>query len=328
MLDYVFNQSPFYDTDFTFFMDFDKVYLVDRNGEGCTVEDGNPKSIIFNIEAVTTDSSYVEGMTIKNGAYYLDINPANANVSLNKGQDKVANQIVSIDEQGTVAATDLNVNNNFDSETKQKFVRGTTATLYKNSLESDTVIIDLEKDNIDGSIFTPNKIFSISNYEEYDNYDGQYSMISREEVIKNINGNFSISTSVKLRKIGNITSLGGSIAEAASSMSNGVYSYITGGSSSNSTTTATSGSNTSTTTSDGNPYAGTKSTIVSSSKARKMLVAAGKKNIKIGNATSVKYKSVASSIFATRKNLNYKSSLPSKVIIARNPNDSLKRKFN
>ena len=314
--------------------DFDKIYLTDRNGKGCTVNDNKPKSIIFNIASVTTYSSYFEGIEITNGAYYLNINPANTNITLNKGQDKVANQIITVSESGNVESTNVSVNNNYDSKTKQKFIRGGNATLIKNSMESNSIIIDIEKDNIDGSIFTPNKIYNISNYEEYKQYDGYYSLISRKEVIKNKNGNFTISTSIKLRKVGNITSIGGAIATAAGSMVNGVYTYVYNGSTTTTdttkkTTTTATPVNTSTVTTDGNPYSGTKNTIVSTIKSRNMILSSIRKHEDAGNATSVKYKSVATKNFITNNKVVYNSSLPSKVVIARSDNeDILKRKFN
>lgn len=327
LLDYVFNQSPFYDTAFTFFLDFDKTFLVDRNGEGCKLKTSTPNSIIYNIAAVTDTTSYIEGMEVKNNAYYLNINPANTNITLNKGQDKVANQIISVSEDGTVEATDLKVNNNYDSTTKQKFIRGTTSTLYKNAMESNSIIIDIKKDNIDGSIFTPDKIFNISNYSEYKNYDGTYSMVSRKEIINNINGNFTISTIVKLRKIGNITSIGGAVAAAATKMSNGVYSYVSGGDT-KTTTNVSSKSNKSTTTTDGNPYSGNKSSIVNSVKARNILLATGnpKYNYLKNAVDHLDYKSVATSGFLN-KNVDYSNTAPTKIVIARSEKDSLKRKF-
>jgi hypothetical protein len=225
LLSYIFQQSPFYDTNFIYFMDFDKTYLLDMNGEGCEVPGDGLHSVLFDISKVTTAEAYLDGIEEVNGAYMVYINPADTNVTPNKGQDKTANQIVNITEAGDVDWIDLDINRNIGSTTKQRFSRGTSSILEKNILESNTVIIELSKTYLDGSIFTPNKKYSIHNYADYANYNGTYTLLYKREIIHNEDGVFKSSVKLGLRKVGNIKSIGSELSNTISRTSSAVYNY-------------------------------------------------------------------------------------------------------
>lgn len=215
LLKFIFDECPFYDTNYIFFTDFNKTYLLDLTGEACDGGDGQLSTVMLDIRELTQEHAYYDGMEEKNGAYYIYINPAHTNVSENKGMDKISNQLVTIDDDGKVEYVDLDINNNIDSEVKQTFRRGGDTILYKNIVESNTVIIELLKENIDSTVLTPNKEYVINNYADYADYNGKYTLLYKKEVIKNINGEFGLSVSLGLRKVGNITSIGRSVVEEA-----------------------------------------------------------------------------------------------------------------
>lgn len=252
VLKFIFQKCPFYDTNYMFFLDFNKSYLLDLTGESCLANDGQLDTIIIDIRKVTVEESYYEGMEVKNNAYCIYMNPANTNISTNKGADKISNQFVFVDDMGSVDYVDLNINNHTDSDLKQSFKRGGNAILYKNIAESDTVIIEMSKDNIDGSVITPNKSYFINNYEDYEDYNGKYTLLYKKEIITNNNGSYGLSVSFALRKVGNITAIGNEVAVAATKKAaSAAHRYKT--------KTSTAKNTTSKTTSSGvKPIAGTK----------------------------------------------------------------------
>lgn len=206
MLEYIFNKDEFYDTNFRYFIDFDKSYLLSKTGDAVDAGDGQVQNIILDIRSVTDTEAYYEGIEVKNGAYYIYVNPATSNVTLNQGTEKVANQIVAVDDDTSeVQELSLNINNTEGSDTKQMFIRTSNAALYKNELESNTVVIEVVKQNIDGSCFTPNKCINVSNYGEYSKYNGKCYMVYKRELYKPIGTKFEMSCSVGLKKVGNIT---------------------------------------------------------------------------------------------------------------------------
>ena len=66
LLQYLFDKCPFYDTNYMFFVDFEKAYLLDMRGKYCDAKDGQLHTVMFDIREVTEESSYYEGMEIKN----------------------------------------------------------------------------------------------------------------------------------------------------------------------------------------------------------------------------------------------------------------------
>ena len=207
LIRFIFDKNPFYDTNFMFFMDFHQSYLLDLTGEFCPANDGQLGTVSIDICSVLDPASYSEGIAVENDYYQFYVNPADVNVSPNKAIDKIANQVVFVDDD-YVESVDLNINRNVDSSTKQSFKRGGNARLYKNNAEANTVLIELVKENLDSSIITPNKKFIINSYEDHNEYTGLYTLLYKKEVITNINNEFGFSMMIGLRKVGNITKIG------------------------------------------------------------------------------------------------------------------------
>lgn len=215
LLKFFFQKNPFYDTEYEFFMDFDKSYLVDWSGEAVSANDGEPDNVIISIQPVTSPYAYAEGIEKVDDGYMMYINPANTNLNLDKTSDNTANQLVFVDDFGDVTYADLNVNNAKGSSVKKTFRRGGNANLYKNIYESNSIVIEVSKENVDTDIFTPNKSFKLKNYKGYEEYDGDYSMIAKVQVIKNIDGEFGLAMLIWLRKITTITPIGMSMSTRA-----------------------------------------------------------------------------------------------------------------
>ena len=226
LLQYLFDKCPFYDTNYMFFVDFKKAYLFDMRGKYCDAKDGQLHTVMFDIREVTEESSYYEGMEIKNNAYYIHINPANTSISENKSTDKITNQMVFISNEGNIDYVDLNINNNEDATVKQSIIRGENAILYKNIMESNTIVIELSKENLDSNILTPNKEYILNNYENYADYNGNYTLLSKKEIIVNKQGEFVLSVGLALRKVGNISSIGlGVVQDAQRKSASSLHKY-------------------------------------------------------------------------------------------------------
>lgn len=210
LLQFLFDKAPFYDTGFTFFMDYKKAYLLDQNRNGYYIRDevSSFHHIIFQINGVISDESYEEGYRVENNSIIININPNNSNITRNKAQDKLANRLVVVQEDGDISVVELNVNNSKDSDPKYTFQRGGNATLYKNIIESNNVYVNLSKEDIDGSLFTPNRMYSIQNYVGHEENNGDYILTSKRQIILNNNGVFRSSCELGLRKVGKIKNIG------------------------------------------------------------------------------------------------------------------------
>ena len=214
LLNFLFEQCPFYDTEYMFFTDFNKTYLLDWSGDFIDAKDGQFGTVFLNVSDLSDGASFSDGLQVINNSYYIQINPAKINIELNKGMDKISDQVIYINDEGKVTYMDLDIAKNIDSTTKQTFERGANAILEKNKLQSSQVFIDLYKEHVDTSILTPNKLYMLTNYKTAE-YNGKYAMVYKKEIFKNVNGEFTLAINLGMRKIGVITPIGKEIEQAA-----------------------------------------------------------------------------------------------------------------
>ena len=162
------------------------------------------KTVVFDIRQITMTESYYEGMTkdLAKNCYLIYVNVADSNISVNNATDKNTNQIVGVDEDG-VTITDLNLNKSKFSTTKQIFTRtdSTQTNVAKSEIESTGVLLSLTKQNIDASILTPDKIYLVNNYNDYEKYNGKFVIMYKKEIIVKVDNSFTSTTVVGLRRL-------------------------------------------------------------------------------------------------------------------------------
>ena len=250
MLDYIFNKDPFYSTKFLYFMDSDKSYLLDRSGDPVGCGDDNYNKVLIDIRSVSAEESYNEGVEIIKNSYYFYVNPANTNIMIDSATEKVANQVVAVDEDGT-NIVDLDINTTTSTTTKQTFKRMELedAIVYKNSVEESQVVIEIVKENIDSSIITPNKTYNVSNFEGYTDYNGRYLLLYKKEVITGSNDEFKSVTTFGIKKLSNIQRISTEHSTTTASNSKVTTSTAKGTTYSSRTTQVTSSKKTTTTSS-------------------------------------------------------------------------------
>lgn len=225
LLDYIFDLYPFFDTNFIFYMDFSQSYFFELNGEAIPVSI-EPTNVVFDIKKVTNEEAYLEGVTERNGSYYIHINPANLNFGKNKTRDKVANQVVNVAEDGNITYANLDLGTP-ESETKLAFSRGASgnAILSRNIINSNVSSVALSKSNLDAGVFTPNKAYRIANHAD-SSFNGNYVLIEKKEIIKNSSGNFYNSVELGLKQVGKIDPIYEGESGERPTISANPYSYV------------------------------------------------------------------------------------------------------
>lgn len=209
-IDFIFESDPFYDTNFRFFMDFDTAYLLSKSGLPVDSGDTNPNSIIFDIRDVEAQEAYMDGVEIINDAYYVYIPPTNAKTTDNYVTEKVANNItVFNNDNDDTNEAELDVNLSQKAKKRNIFVRADNNALHKNEIESDSMYIQLLKQNIDGNIFSPNKKYTVKSRGRYSIYNGIYILDFKRVFYKNVNGQFLASCNLGLKRIRSITTNNG-----------------------------------------------------------------------------------------------------------------------
>ena len=203
---YIFEYDNFYNTDYIFFMDFNKSYLISKDGTPITNSDDPINDVYIDINSLSKDAAFYDGMSITNNSYYLYINPVESNVTVPNAIDKVANRLIVVDDDKELEVLDLYLNNNANSSKKDVFVRSDNGSFYKNALEENNVIVEVVKKYVDGYSFTPNKSYIVNNLANYRKYNGKYIISAKREYFRLLaGGEFITSTYLALRKIETIT---------------------------------------------------------------------------------------------------------------------------
>lgn len=201
-ISFIFNKKPFYDTGFRFYMDFNHAYLLSKKGNPVSDGSKDPNSVIFNIMQLDDLEALEEGVNISDTAYTINVNPKYFNITKNETLGKKTNSIITVDESGN-ASMDLDVNSIVDKN-KAIFVRSDDASMLKHEAEGDSILIEIGKSFIDPSIITPNKSYSIKNYDSNMVYDGKYLLAYKRVVLNPTSQEYSMSTIIGLSKIGKL----------------------------------------------------------------------------------------------------------------------------
>lgn len=206
-LKFIFNMDNFYNTNYLFFMDFKRCYLLSRDGTGVKNSDDPKNDVYIDIKSLSNDSSYYDGIDIINNSYYLYVNPMNSNVIVPDGISKIVNRLVVVDDDKELQQLDITLNSNFNETIKNMFVRSRNGSIIKNELEQSNVIVEISKKQTDGYSFTPNKSYMVHNFGNYSKYNGKYILSSKKEYFRvTADGNFTSTCYLALRKVGTIAS--------------------------------------------------------------------------------------------------------------------------
>lgn len=209
-LKYLNNISVFYDTPYRFFMDFDVTYLLSSAGKP-VIKKGEKKachSVVFRVRSITDKMAVDQGMYIDNTQkiYQIDVSAVDTYRNKNKYIEKSYNNITAVTNNGKAGSSDLMVNNSKYMNTKRKAIRlpnGNTNMLsnIQAQIQNSAVTIDINKNDLDSSIFTLNKEYMINCQDVYPGDEGKYLLSSKKELYIRENEDFVSNVMLSFRKI-------------------------------------------------------------------------------------------------------------------------------
>lgn len=204
-INYIFGETKFFNHQYLYFNDFNVSYLLSRIDRKSATDNVSPiNTVLFFVSKLNIADSYYDGMekALESRSYNMYLNSVNIEYVENDYTGKSTNKIIAVDESG-VRETTLNVKGNKFITEKPEYVRthrGLDKT--KNLYESSQLMISISKNNLDGSIFAPNMVYRVSNYnDKAKQYDGNYSIMQKKEVITKVNNVFNNTLQISLRKI-------------------------------------------------------------------------------------------------------------------------------
>lgn len=205
LLKYIFEKDPFYNTEFILFMDFDKTYLLSRNGKKVTADDGNPDSVLIDIHDISSNRAFFDGMEISDDHYYIDIGPSSFTIIQDQSTSKSLENLTIINENNDISTLDIDYDDQIQGITKGKaFVRMNNPGVVKHTIEANQLRIYVSKEFIDPSILTPNKEYNVINYKDNSKYNGNYILESKQVVFIPRSDDFKIAVSMTLKKVGKL----------------------------------------------------------------------------------------------------------------------------
>ena len=210
------NISVFYKTDYRFFLDFHGGYLLSRNGNPVQAKNETIMSVIFDIGTLENDASHFgTGMVVdkQKKAYII---PALHSIECVTDNDeyvteKLYTNVKTIASSGTNKDKTLNINNSEYNKDKRMLVRLGNDNMNKlsnitSTIESNRIVVNINKAGLDASIFTPNKIYTINNYSPLTRAgaSGKFILTRKREQYNNEANTFSQNIYLTFKKVGNI----------------------------------------------------------------------------------------------------------------------------
>ena len=201
-LNFLFEDSPFYNTNYNFFMDFKKTYLVNSTG--------NPRpgvaihTVLFKINAIGGGSENITGVAsdAEGGVHIIYVQETDVNYNINTSTEKGVNQIVGYDTD-VITKTDLNIVVSKESTTnKQAFMQANElgVDIRKQVMDNTSVTLQIYKMNMDPSMITPDKCYQV-NDTKYPDYNGKYLILYRKDILAKVDNGYDVSTMIGLQRI-------------------------------------------------------------------------------------------------------------------------------
>lgn len=200
-LKFLFNYDQFYDTQFRFFMDYDKCYLLSQAGRGVKDNTSPITDIILDVRPITDEKIFVEGYEIRNNAYYLYISETDINVTINSRRDQIVNKVISYGERRNPAEFEIDSQGSRIALVRAGSSDDVDADVV-NQLQSYSMMIELNKMYIDDSIIQPNRQIIVKISGSYEKYSGNYLLYYKKVFFKATGGEFNTTCNIGLIPIG------------------------------------------------------------------------------------------------------------------------------
>ena len=203
-LTYLDDRYTFYNTPYRFFYDFNKTYLLSSSGRGVPVKNEKYNAIFIYVDNTITDQSKFDGMKEDSElkAYMINVDAAAINISVDKATTISYNQIIGVNSEGEYQS--VNINSNLDGDrykvTRINNERFDILDNLKNELESNNIVINIIKGELDSTVFTLNKEYYIKNYNKLADKNGKFLLSAKKEIYIKESEYFNMTTILTLKK--------------------------------------------------------------------------------------------------------------------------------
>lgn len=204
-LKYLNNHRVFYKTKYRFYQDFDYVYLISSSGKAVSNGKSKYKSVLIDIKDEIDDESNDPGI-IKNTTkknHNLIVSYLNTEVYDNVIRRKSKNGLRIITTSGASKKELKKKSSKSTSKVSSVRINNGNTYMAKNIesyLNSSNIFITINKTDLDTSVFSINKKYSISNIDKYKSNDGDYLLIRKRDAFVRTDDEFNINTTLNFIK--------------------------------------------------------------------------------------------------------------------------------
>ena len=207
-LQYLNQQYSFYNGSYIYYLDFDKVYLRSNDGSYIDAKDGDHKYVAFDIRDMTNYNSLASGMVddTNQDAYVIYIESNNAQLNIDRVTSELNGQITNVSGGAvqetavidTSAITSIETNISANTIITTTDPNGASNVATQIAENSDTLIVT--KADMDARVFTPNKEYMLSYYEDNPSYCGIYYLTKKQEVYLRNGNQMTCQMTITMKK--------------------------------------------------------------------------------------------------------------------------------
>lgn len=204
LIKYIDSQYSIYDTQYRYFNDYDKTYLVSSSGKGVPSINEAYNTIIINVNKTSSLQAKNLGIELDkdNKSYIIDIDTTDIELYKNDIVPKTYGKIIGVDNNGNTTEEEINIEgSNINNVRIERTNDLSQIKKLKHSIESNDLVVNITRTELDTSIFTINKEIYIKNYDKLQNKESKFIIMNKKEIFIKDSSNFVLSLLLTLKKI-------------------------------------------------------------------------------------------------------------------------------
>lgn len=201
------NLYTFYDSGYRFFVDYDSAYIVSESGNKVEHRNEDYSTVIIEIGELLSLDHGRQGLIVDddNSCYRIFLPVTYTKFTKNPFTKRLVTNVTSLTSSGEVSSKNIleNITKNNTAKTKLFITKSSNPNIASNiesGLQNRNITLDINKPDLDASLFTVNKEYIIRN-QVHPEYDGKYLIQNVKQVFLKQDNKFKMSTLIRFAKI-------------------------------------------------------------------------------------------------------------------------------
>lgn len=201
------NLYTFYDSGYRFFVDYNSAYIVSESGNKVEHKNEDYSTVIIEIGELLSLDHGRQGLIVDddNSCYRIFLPVTYTKFTKNPFTKRLVTNVTSLTSSGDVSSKNIleNITKNNTAKTKLFITKSSNPNIASNiesGLQNRNITLDINKPDLDASLFTVNKEYIIRN-QVHPEYDGKYLIQNVKQAFLKQDNKFKMSTLIRFAKI-------------------------------------------------------------------------------------------------------------------------------